>query len=75
MPASVGETYTITAGMGEGYGAIASGTQFTVAEIVPASEPGAGDDTEDCAVLEFEDNGVTRRIAVAISQFDSLFGG
>lgn len=68
-------------------GALIPGTIVTVREIVPAGEPGAHDDTEDAAVIEWtspglvsDDEGmsvaeVPRAMSVGVDAFPDLFVG
>lgn len=75
MP-DVGETFTSSEEIGQGFGSIPTGTQVTVAEVVSAGEKGAGDGSEDSVIVEFtDDDGADRRVSIPSSQFDQRFGG
>lgn len=50
----VGESYRFAFDFGTDPGTIRAGTVATVVEVVSASEPGAGDDSEDAYVLEWQ---------------------
>lgn len=68
-------------------GRIDVGTVMVVREVVPASEPGAHDDSEDAVVLSFVTPeaivvdgeavlvDVLRAWSVGVSEFDDLFEG
>lgn len=84
---SEGDRYRFTAdAVGTDAGRVSPGTVVTVREVVPASEPGAHDDSSDAVVVEWteptlgvDDNGepavldTPRAWSVSVDEFTDLF--
>lgn len=54
---------------------LTSGTTVEVREVVAADVPGAGSADMDCVVVEWDDAGGRRAIAVDVAEFGQLFTG
>jgi len=68
-----GSTYRLNADLGEGFGAIQSGSQVEVLDVVPSGTEGVGDSGgEDVVLVQYEDEGHTRVVSLSLSAFHDL---